>query len=687
MTPVRRLLAGALTALTVLALPVAAAQARDPLLMPGKQTLFQRVLARPGLVLKRAPGDGPGAAQPALTRFYVYDRREVAGTEWLEVGLTAKGKTDGWVQADMTLPWKQQLALAFTNPANRDRSLFFAQREDLAGLLEASDPAKAVAPLRSKILSGGSDPKVVAVEPDTYVDIRDKFYLLPILGVEETFSGSGHRVRLLEVASVSRNDPAASPQAGAAQSGTPAAGGALQASLLRNFSASVVFVVDTTISMGPYIERTRQAVKTIYDKIGKAGLGDQVRFGMVGFRSSLKGAPQLEYTARLFANPAEVKSGDDFMQRVAGVKEATVSSARFSEDAYAGVMTALTEVPWAQFGGRYIVLITDAGALPGKDPLSATGLDAEQVRAEAAYRGVALYTLHLKTPKGKDNHAEAEQQYRVLSQHSLLPTPLYYAVETGDVGRFGALVDTLADALTENVKAAATGQAVAGSAQTAAAGFTTASPPKAAPAKPDPAKTDPAKEDPAQRMRREAALLGHAMQLAYLGRTAGTQAPPLFKAWISDRDLAKPDVATTEVRVLLTRNQLSDMQSVLQSIAKAAEAARFEPAEFFNKMRSAAAVLGRDPNAINDPKATRLADLGLMGEYLEDLPYQSKVLQLDQETWTAWSIGQQQAFIDDVNRKLRLYQVMHDDVDRWVALDNGADPGESVYPVPLDLMP
>jgi hypothetical protein len=384
----------------------------------------------------------------------------------------------------------------------------------------------------------------------------------------------------------------------------------------------------------------------------------------------------------MYANPVEVTDGQDFLQKVSGLKEATVSSARFSEDSYAGVMEALNGINWTEFGGRYIILVTDAGALKGNDPLSKTGLDAEQVRAEAAYRGVALSILHLKTSAGRRDHADAEAQYRALSANPILPNPLYYPVDTGSVEGFGQMVDALADSLVANVQAAYSGQVAAGSAQTADARFSATKP------VPEPPKQEPAKpQDTQARLRRDAAMLGHAMQLAYLGRTMGTQAPPLFSAWISDRDPAQPDIATTEVRVLLTKNQLSDMQQVLQSIAKTAEAARFEPGEFYAKMKSAAAVLGRDPNAINGSNATRLADLGLMGEYLDDLPYQSKVLQLDQETWTSWSIGQQQAFIDEVSRKLRLYQVMHDDVDRWVALDGGADPGEAVYPVPLDLLP
>lgn len=642
--------------------PPVMAQDRVPLLMEGKQTLYERVLARPGAMLKREAGDGPGAQQPAMTRFYVYARSDVGGAEWLEVGLTAKGRTDGWVRADQTLPWKQQLALAFTNPAGRDRALMFKERADILSIVESDKPAELAAPILKTVTAGKADPRVVSVEPETHVDIARKFYLLPILSAEETFSGTGHRIRVLEIASVSTQEETTTP--------APAQD---RKALLRNFTAAVVFVIDSTISMGPYIDRTREAVRGIYQRIEQAGLMDRMKFGMIAFRSNVEASPGLEYTTRLYADPVEIKDGTDFLERVADLKQASVSSARFEEDSYAGVMTALNEVDWLDFGGRYVVLVTDAGPLRGDDALSSTKLDADQVRLEAQHRGVAIYTLHLKTNAGKKDHDSAEAQYRTLSSHPLVSQPLYYGVDAGSLDQFGGMVDSLGDAIVAQVNAAYKGEEAAGAARTADPNYTRSS--------------QAAAEEPEQRIRLDAEMLGHAMQLAYLGREEGTAAPPLFRAWITDRDLADPAIATTEVRVLLTKNQLSDMQQVLQSIAQAGQASQLSPTDFFSNMRSAAAVLGRDPNAINDANATKLADLGLMGEYLDDLPYRSKVLDIDQDIWSSWSIGQQQAFLDEINRKLRLYQIYHDDVDRWVALDKGADPGEMVYPVPLDALP
>jgi hypothetical protein len=505
---------------------------------------------------------------------------------------------------------------------------------------------------------------VISIEPATYVDILKQFYLLPILEAKEEDSGKGFKVRVLEVASVTAKED---EQAPGEPTAAPAAGA------IRTFSAALVFVIDSTISMGPYIDRTRDAVKRVYDAIEAAGLTNQVRFGLVAFRSSLKSTPRLEYVAKVFADPSEVKDGTDFLARVAGLKPASVSSAKFNEDPYAGVMEAVKQIKWEQFGGRYLVLISDAGAIEGSDPLSSSGLDAPQVRLELERLGIALYALHLKTPEGKRTHAQAERQYKELSTNAVTGGPIYFPVESGSLAQFGGIVDELAASVVAQVESASKGELVPGSARAAA---------RSRP----PAQASP--QDLQARLAEDTALLGRAMQLAYLGRVLETEAPPLFRAWLSDRDFAQPERATTEVRVLLTKNQLSDMAEVVSTVLDAGEKSQqTSSADFFDLVRSAAAHLARDPAALKDPKVTNLGELGLLGEYLEDLPYQSDVLSLSRDDWVAWSLSQQEELLDSLRRKLRLYQVYNDDVDRWVALAPGADPGEMVYPVPLEALP
>jgi hypothetical protein len=184
-----------------------------------------------------------------------------------------------------------------------------------------------------------------------------------------------------------------------------------------------------------------------------------------------------------------------------------------------------------------------------------------------------------------------------------------------------------------------------------------------------------------------ARLVGRAMALRHLGREAGVQAPSMFEAWASDRDFRNPDVASFSVRLLVTKNQLSDLQRTLQLTVLALEQGQIEPDDLFNQLRSASAAMGRDPSRVGQGEVRNLADTGLMGEYLDGLPYQSRLMSLTEDDWFAMGLGDQQAIIDDALSKIRLYQRFHDDTRRWIALHEGDDPGDWVYPVLIDVLP
>ncbi|WP_235955856.1 vWA domain-containing protein [Rouxiella aceris] len=630
-----------------------AADGDKPLLQEGKKTLYQRVLTTPGCKLGKTAGDDKGELQPAFSSLYVYQKADANGQGWVKVGPDSYGKTIGWLPQSCTVDWKMQLTLAFTNPANRDRLLFFKERKSLDDILAAPDPVSLIAPLRAKLKREGHAEGVLAQEPEYFVDMQKQFYLLPILSGEEVMTESGFYTRLLNVASISKADPNAKHEDNVNQ--------------LKGFNASIVFVIDSTLSMGPYIERTKETVNKIYDKIKQEHLQEQVKFGLVSFRSNNKVVPGLEYRTKIYADPNQVKDGEDFLKKVADLKEAKVSSALYDEDSYAGVLSAIDDIDWSPFGARYMVLITDAGAIEGGNKLSGTGLDAKQLRLEAGNRGIAIYTLHLKTPSGKDDHAKAEGQYRDLSNFDSTQSNLYQAVDAGDLKTFGQQVDTLAAAITEQVKSAYMGDPAIGSAIYS--------------------KDDGKKPTPEQKLLEDTALIGHAMQLAYLGKKNDTQAPLVFKAWISDRDLIKQNIPTTDVRVLLTKGQLSDLSDAVNQILQAANEGMISPAKMFERLRTIAATMGADPNQLKQQDNTKINDLGVLGEYLADLPYRSDVLNLDEETWKSWDGLSQEKFIRTLSAKLRYYQKYNADVDRWVELAKGSDPRDRVYPVPLEMMP
>jgi hypothetical protein len=82
-----------------------------------------------------------------------------------------------------------------------------------------------------------------------------------------------------------------------------------------------------------------------------------------------------------------------------------------------------------------------------------------------------------------------------------------------------------------------------------------------------------------------------------------------------------------------------------------------------------------------------LAELGYMREYIEGLPYQSEVMDLDLGSWQQWTAQQQFEFINSLDSKVAYYRALHDNLDLWVSLDGGPVDGDSVYPLLLEALP
>ena len=263
----RCLLAGVLiwaAALCCLALPATGEAA--PLLQEGKKSLYQRVISHPGAVLRQNADAASAVVQDKVvpfTVFYVYER---AGG-WLRVGTSLK-EPQGWLEEGKTTAWNQSLTLLFAPRAGRDPVLFFKTENDLKTLCSASDMEKQLATLLTQAAAGkmAADAPVLASEPAEAQGAVDekRFYLMPILGMSEPFDD----VKFLNVASID-------PGTGTAQApdGPPKTG--------------IALVMDTSVSMKPYIDQSRDVVRRIYDQLEKEKMTDNVGFAVVAFRSSL----------------------------------------------------------------------------------------------------------------------------------------------------------------------------------------------------------------------------------------------------------------------------------------------------------------------------------------------------------------------------------------------------------------
>jgi serine/threonine-protein kinase PpkA len=617
------------------------AQNRRPMLQADKQTLYQRVVVRPGATLQATPAAASvGSPVSGFSTFYVYDRRD-GETGWVEVGSAADGRTRGWIAAAKLIDWPHAMIGAFTNPAARQPVLFLETRDQEKALITGPDPGAGAERLRQAALAHQPGP-VLAIEPANLVDITHQFYLLPILTAEQIETDGGATVRLLEVISAPAEPPLTPP--------------APTVDALRDFKAGLLFLIDTTASMQPYIDTTSAVVKAIIARIGASPVKDHFRFGVVGYRDSLLDTPRLEYTTRVFMQPDFHLPTEAVLDPLAHVRESPVSSSEYDEDPIAGLKTCIEEVEWGSLGGRYIILITDAGARDANNAHSATHLGIPEIRELARAHNIAVFVVHLLTPAGLAAHdyPRAAAQYRSLTTFDGA-APLYFQVPGGSRDAFDHTAATLTDALLQQV-AATTGQPVQASNGSA-------------PATPQ--------------MQHQVEIVSTAMRLAYLGRVEQTRAPDVIRAFTSDRDMGDMTRRSLGVRVLLTRDQLSDLAQTLRSVLDAGMASRVDPTTFFGQLRTAFAAAARGAS-----QAVPLDRIGsLLGEYLEGLPYRSDIMNVSQDDWLAMGGIKQADILSGIEAKIRLYQEFQSQSDLWVNLAGADHPGEAAFPVPIEALP
>ncbi|MEM7423241.1 MAG: vWA domain-containing protein [Pseudomonadota bacterium] len=642
------LLPTALLAILMIALPaLAAAQGRTPELVDGKTTVFQRILTKPGARLTEGPGGAEIRRMVPFQPYYIYGREG----DSIEVGRSRRQGPEGWVSEDRTIRWDQNLVVAFASLAGRERQFMFESRDALMDIVNHESPIGMARQLRQQVEETGAGDGVVTIEPSETVDITRNFYLLPILdySVEEhpmTFS----QMNTLKIASLPLRDE--EPEEPGEEE-PPTVG--------------LVFVIDTTRSMQPYIDETRSAVRSIISRIQSAGIASRIRFGIVGFRDSPEAAlaadptRDIEYRTNTYLDLTPDQNPGNVLSAFFRVSEADDSTVHFHEDSVAGVMQALEMPGWENAGPdgeplqqRWVIVITDASPKPASDPNAAYRMDTEAVRIEAEERNIGLVAMHIKTPDGRPNHRAAQASYTALTQRSTTD-PAYYPIDVVDANAdiravFGTVVEEVSSFITEEVR------------------ITTA-------------ELQERQRDGGLNALEEASL---AMRLAWLGRQRNTGAPDVIEAWTLDYTLEDPTIPSLDVRLLVTKNQLATMSDVLQEVVDLGESGGGDQGNFFRSLRGAFARLSQDPdNLVNEDFET--LDQAI-GEFLEDLPYQSPLLGITQEQWNRMG-SRRRTILDRVRSRLQLYTHFHNNPAVWTALFDGQENGEHVFAMPFEALP
>ena len=154
------------------------ASAREPLLVPGKTTLFQRVISHPGTVSYKSPNAEITGVVDSFTPLYVYDKKIVNGEEWLEVSPSSGASSTQWIRSLNGSRWNKALSLVFTERMGRDPVMFFRSYDGLNQLITSEklsdELTRLVREYRHDTLDASSP--LIALEPKASAVPREQFY-------------------------------------------------------------------------------------------------------------------------------------------------------------------------------------------------------------------------------------------------------------------------------------------------------------------------------------------------------------------------------------------------------------------------------------------------------------------------------------------------------------------------------
>ncbi|MCA1794330.1 MAG: VWA domain-containing protein [Desulfobacteraceae bacterium] len=591
---------------------------------------------------------------PAFHPLYVFARQGLdlrqasAPLGWYQVG-RSRDKAEGWLQAKDALEWRQALLVSYTHPGNplegRRPVLMFRDRPALEAVIDDMDMAGKAKAIYAGIDSGNVPENIISMEPKRFVDITRQFYLLPILQWSQT-QIEGDDVRLLQLAAAVPRSRGADTLENSQYLDQAQVGRTVNKGKLQEAKTDIVFVIDTSRSMQPFIDMTREAVARM-TKSFSAETADRFRFGLVAFRDSLDVAPQLEYVTRNFT--PELVEGEQLVEILAEKGRATsVGSVDYAEEAFAGVDAALHS-KWRDGALRFVIFIGDASSHPKGHPQNTTGKDEADLRREYDDAQVHLFAIHLQDPRAAEDHPRALAQFSHLARvRGAETSSAIKEINAFEEDQYRTLVEHLTSRINDQLSMVTGEQPVGDSTPLA-----------------------------------EFDKLWEAALIEYVGKEATP--PKDIVAWTLDRDLLNPADKALEVRVLVTREQLSSLAQALDQVVQALMRAEVTQGQFFAALQGVAGQTMKRPEDIGG--GARLADTGLLPAFIESLPYKSDILSLTEEMFASMTAEQRSQLEWSILAKLDQYRTINEQVDAWFRVNDADQDQDLVYPLHLDYLP
>jgi len=620
-----------------------------------------RVLPRPFAKLYREPRNHAALATtrslPAFHPLYVFAREGLdlsdpaAPKGWYRIG-TGKKAAEGWMQAADAMEWRQALLVSYTHPGTDEEGrrpvLMFRDQEALRRVAQDPDRAELGAELYHRLEGGEVPAELISMEPRRFVDITKRFYLLPILRYH-TLTIDGDDARLLQLAAAVPGQRGADTLAQPDYAGNALANRMDSKDIGQDLRVNLVFVMDTTRSTQPYIDATKRALAEMVRDITQPGMGERVRFGLIGYRDATAKMPALEYTVRNFT-PTLVEAPSLLQILEQQVKASRVGSRDHVEEGFAGIDAALG-TSWEPGALRFVVLVGDASSHPKGHAQNTTGKDEADLRREADDAQVHIYALLLKDSAARDDHHVARAQLETLTRIRGSQAPALFEVDATQTADLQQAVAAVTRRMLERLSTPAqAGDAPAAADATADGVFD---------------------------------QLWESALIEYLGREA--EPPKDVTAWALDRDLLQPTDRSLEVRVLVTRDQLSDLTRALDSVIQAFMRAELSQVQFFDALQAVSGQTMKRPEDVS--QAMTLARSGLLPAFVLSLPYRSDILSMTDELFASMTAEQRSELQWNVLAKLEQYRTINEKVDAWQRLNESDPDSERVFALHVDYLP
>lgn len=368
------------------------------------------LLVRNGLVLKVITKkeamihNGPVSSSPVVEKVSAFktlflfsadpesNKQEMTTNGFYRVGQTPyMGNIMGWVNRKYVQEWDHREVAEFTPLAGRKPAKIYKTKNDLKIVLQSKNP-------------DASDP--VALEVSGTSKKRNKA-LLPILDISNENIANQKR-GLCRIAFLE------SPDAEAAE---------MQCNKSKYDGygqIDIMFVIDTSRGMKPYVDGLREVVKPLSELIGQHP-DICARFGIVAYRDhiSLQSRKKRGYIHKTYT--ALTDNYDKFKAALDSVAVSTAGSKSGPDAVFDGLNEAInTNIGWRQSGVKLIILIGDASAnvAEEKNPLNYT---LSGLLRDAEAREIRIYAIKLDGGDWADSEIQ-EKQWKSLAEGMTLGT-------------------------------------------------------------------------------------------------------------------------------------------------------------------------------------------------------------------------------------------------------------------------